>query len=295
MEVLGWCKLMNTRLYLEQNPEGAHALAGRLAILKQESKTVVQMRRRLLRSAYIAALHIKNLKETFNQNDATDAVRKACDGLAQDLYRILLPAMGASARLGSYGIERAEIDRAAAGATAIRAKHTRVIGALIRSFPAREFAGRDLKARCLDAAAGFAESIADAAASALVLGGPSASARTVEEYAAFGLRDKPRSRDAVDRLPDNPGWQAELLTISELNYAYNAGTRTSGEASGIYAGSRWMLSPLHKEIDICDDYANEDKFGLGAGVFPSGQEPCYPHPNCRCWLAPVFGNAKERG
>ena len=163
----------------------------------------------------------------------------------------------------------------------------------IRSFPAREFAGRDLKSRCLDAAAGFAENIADAVASALVFAGPSASARAVEEYAAFGLRDKPRSRDAADRLPDNPGWQAELLTISELSYAYNAGTITSGEASGIYAGSRWMLSPLHKQVDICDEYATEDKFGLGAGVFPRGQEPCYPHPNCRCWLAPVFGNAKE--
>ena len=45
------------------------------------------------------------------------------------------------------------------------------------------------------------------------------------------------------------------------------------------------LSSTHPVEDICDVYANQDKYGLGKGVYPIGKAPVPPfHPFCRCRL-----------
>lgn len=34
-------------------------------------------------------------------------------------------------------------------------------------------------------------------------------------------------------------------------------------------GYKFRLSPLHKKTDICDTLAGQNKYGLGAGVYPA--------------------------
>lgn len=47
-------------------------------------------------------------------------------------------------------------------------------------------------------------------------------------------------------------------------------------------GMRWNLSNSHPALDICDDWANTDSHGLGAGVYPPGETPG-GHPNDLCY------------
>jgi len=280
--------------YLEQNPEGVHALAGRLAFLRYEKRTLGRARRYMMESAYLAALELRNLGKRATHEDAAKAVTSYVKLLIPVLHGMLLPAMSASARLGSYGIERADLSHSNSGKHAIRSRHTRQLNRLAKGFASRRFDGRDLEDRCTAAAASYIAHMASEAAHAFTRSGSEGAGRAVEEYAAFGLRDKPRARGGENGLPDNPGWQVDLLVVSELNYAYNAGIAASGSIYDGYVGSQWTLSPEHDIVDICDDYATEDRHGLGPGVFPKGQEPAYPHPRCRCWLAPVFRKQEGR-
>lgn len=49
------------------------------------------------------------------------------------------------------------------------------------------------------------------------------------------------------------------------------------------------LSSAHKEIDICDLYANADFWGLGIGIYPKNKFPKFPlHKSCMCRLEAVF-------
>jgi hypothetical protein len=50
---------------------------------------------------------------------------------------------------------------------------------------------------------------------------------------------------------------------------------------------QWRMSPTHPRADICDYFANLDRYGLGRGVYIKGQAPVAPaHPFCRCVLSP---------
>lgn len=71
-------------------------------------------------------------------------------------------------------------------------------------------------------------------------------------------------------------------------------TRVSGQATidrarvvpGVQ-GIRWRLSASHPGDDSCNPHAEEDLYGLGAGVYPLDNVPPYPsHPNCMCTLVP---------
>lgn len=50
---------------------------------------------------------------------------------------------------------------------------------------------------------------------------------------------------------------------------------------------QWRMSPSHPEVDICDYFANLNRYGLGKGVYPKKLAPVAPaHPYCRCVLRP---------
>ena len=47
------------------------------------------------------------------------------------------------------------------------------------------------------------------------------------------------------------------------------------------------MSATHPRVDICDYFANVDRYGLGKGVYPKGSAPVPGyHPFCRCTLSP---------
>lgn len=58
---------------------------------------------------------------------------------------------------------------------------------------------------------------------------------------------------------------------------------------------RFALSSSHPTPDICDVYAKQDAYGLGAGLYPKGKAPIPPlHPFCRCRLESKY-KLKDNG
>lgn len=89
--------------------------------------------------------------------------------------------------------------------------------------------------------------------------------------------------------PDTRGgvaYAAMRLARTELNAAFHTAAIVSTADRPWVSGMHWHLSKSHPRPDICDEYANQDKFGLGDGVFPKVSVPSKPHPQCFCFVTP---------
>lgn len=66
---------------------------------------------------------------------------------------------------------------------------------------------------------------------------------------------------------------------TEINRSHTVAYQKSAAADVDSVGTRFMLSPRHPKVDICDMHAKSNLFGLGAGVYPHGRSPLPAHPN----------------
>lgn len=46
-------------------------------------------------------------------------------------------------------------------------------------------------------------------------------------------------------------------------------------------------------VHNCDDFAQADLYGKGRGVYPKGEEPLNPHPNCLCFVVPIVADVED--
>jgi len=127
-----------------------------------------------------------------------------------------------------------------------------------------------------------------------LLRGKAPDAETVRRIEkALGQTRAVRIGDDVAKLFARKGeknivFNFERVLITETNRVNRwAFTASSREAFGT-VGMGWNLSPSHPRYDLCDEYANQNNYGLGRGVFPFDDVPEIPHPLCLCWLKPVF-------
>ena len=127
-------------------------------------------------------------------------------------------------------------------------------------------------------------------------------ARMVETLAKEGgyqleakvVADFPNAAKRLGKhFPKNLNWQALRLARTELGFAYNTSAVMAGRITPGYIGSQWLLSNAHPEMDICDDLASADPYGLGPGCYTRGNEPVFAHPNCLCCLTPIFMEREE--
>lgn len=75
------------------------------------------------------------------------------------------------------------------------------------------------------------------------------------------------------------------IAVSETNNALREANKISLQESPVQAAT-WQRSGRHEGLgqkrDRCDDYAEEDRFGLGQGVWLVEHWPDAPHPYCAC-------------
>lgn len=86
--------------------------------------------------------------------------------------------------------------------------------------------------------------------------------------------------------PDVKGgvrYAATRLGRTELNNAFHAGQVLSGVRTPWVTALKWNLSGSHPKPDECNEYADDDHDGLGAGLWKPGNVPGKPHPNCLCF------------
>lgn len=87
--------------------------------------------------------------------------------------------------------------------------------------------------------------------------------------------------------PNTPGgvrYAASRLGRTELNNAFHASQTQAAIDNPWVLSCQWHNSESHPEPDECDELADEDRHGLGPGMFPPEEVPAKPHPQCLCYM-----------
>ena len=118
-------------------------------------------------------------------------------------------------------------------------------------------------------------------------------ARDLQQYVRQGrsslAEDYPNMMARMGtRVPKDISYEALRLVRTEYTRAFTEGVYARGRANPAYEGIQWLLSDAHPVPDVCDDMAEADLYDMGAGVYPKGEEPVNPHPNCLCFPIPVL-------
>lgn len=93
--------------------------------------------------------------------------------------------------------------------------------------------------------------------------------------------------------PGGTSYNALRISRTEMHDAFhNVSNNAYSQAPWVEA-EKWELSGSHTDLDECDELAENDGFGLGAGVFPKEATPQPPHPNCLCFLNPITIEREE--
>ena len=78
----------------------------------------------------------------------------------------------------------------------------------------------------------------------------------------------------------NVSFDAARLLRSERAVAFREADRMASLANPGNIGVKWITST--RPCQTCIDISQADDFGLGAGVYPAGEVPTIPHPQCMC-------------
>jgi len=97
-----------------------------------------------------------------------------------------------------------------------------------------------------------------------------------------------RIRDEILKNPGSPYDNALRLFRTEINRAHGEAYQAAAFEHPDVIGTRFLLSPGHPKVDICDMHASVNRFGLGPGVYPKGRSPWPAHPNTKSFVEVVF-------
>lgn len=87
-------------------------------------------------------------------------------------------------------------------------------------------------------------------------------------------------------------YNALRLARTETNNAYKVSHALGAKNSTIVKGVKWNLSGSHPKEDICDEWATQDLYGLGPGVYPIDKVPP-GHVQCLCYLTDELYQGQE--
>ena len=111
-------------------------------------------------------------------------------------------------------------------------------------------------------------------------------AKLVDKYS----KNKINKKTLEDGISSKLSYQASRLARTSLTHSFNETIIRNAKANPFVMGIKWNLSPSHftRQVekwgeDICDEYANQNLYRLGQGVFPIKETPI-AHPNCLCYL-----------
>lgn len=88
--------------------------------------------------------------------------------------------------------------------------------------------------------------------------------------------------------PGNAAMKFRRVLRTEINRAHGERYKQLARADENVIGLRFMLSPRHPRVDICDEHAAADLYGLGQGVYPVDECPWPAHPNTFSYTEAVY-------
>ena len=81
-------------------------------------------------------------------------------------------------------------------------------------------------------------------------------------------------------------YNAQRLARTAINHSYQTATVQGSNVNPFVEGIKWRSAEIHgRTCALCIERANDDAFGLGAGVFPKDEVPL-DHPNGLCTMLP---------
>ncbi|MBF8179650.1 hypothetical protein [Herminiimonas contaminans] len=112
-------------------------------------------------------------------------------------------------------------------------------------------------------------------------------ARGIPVPAEIGLAQKAATATEIGKTVEThlltgkgtPVDNAMRVMRTEINRSHTRAYQQGAAADPASVGTRFLLSPRHPRVDICDMHARANLFGLGAGVYPHGRSPLPAHPN----------------
>ena len=120
--------------------------------------------------------------------------------------------------------------------------------------------------------------------------------RVAQRLEAFLRPDQRGGATRAIHLGDVPvSHKATRLAITEVNNTYWETSAISADQSTVVEAQQWNLSGRHPRTDVCDLFAWSDSYGLGSGVYPTGNMPVKPHPHCLCYVTDLIRDAAEWG
>jgi len=119
--------------------------------------------------------------------------------------------------------------------------------------------------------------------------------RRINSALLRGLSAQEFAREARDWFrPDTPGgirYAALRLARTEINNAFHATSVAQAQEKPWIDSVKWHLSRSHPKADDCDRLAQGGP--KGDGVYPKGDTPRKPHPQCFCFVTPVSPDEDE--
>lgn len=93
--------------------------------------------------------------------------------------------------------------------------------------------------------------------------------------------------------PGRVDYNALRLARTMISHAYQQSFETMNRNDPFVIGYRWLTSSFHGRVcDICRGRAENDSYGLGAGVFPKDALPL-DHPNGMCTFEVVMSDSMK--
>ncbi|MCP3869691.1 MAG: hypothetical protein GY703_16685, partial [Gammaproteobacteria bacterium] len=83
---------------------------------------------------------------------------------------------------------------------------------------------------------------------------------------------------------------ARRVMRTEINRAHGEAYQAAAFDHPDAIGTRFLLSPNHPRVDICDMHARVNRYGLGPGVYPKDRNPWPAHPNTLSFTEVVFSD-----
>lgn len=99
-------------------------------------------------------------------------------------------------------------------------------------------------------------------------------------------RDYPGSTKVID-------YNASRLARTMMSHAYQEAFERSTEKDPWVDAYKWNISANHRVCPLCVERAENDEYGLGAGIYPKGEVPL-DHPNGQCFLTIVQSKSSEQ-
>lgn len=112
---------------------------------------------------------------------------------------------------------------------------------------------------------------------------------TVRQFVRDLEQATPQSLERIvaRHLEDRAQFQARRIARHETMEAHRSAYLASVREKPYAVGVRWKLSGLGHVPDVCDCFANQNLYGLGAGGYPKDRVPETPHPMCRCTTSAI--------